>query len=284
MGLLDGIGKFISGASPLASGIIGAITGSRQNELQRESAMELARYGYARDLEMWNRANVYNSPEEQMKRLTAAGLNPNLVYGNGAAQSQAAQLPKFNAPNLQFGIPNPAEGLPSTIGMFQDFQIKQQQLDNLKAQQKAIEATTANKLVTNEYLPESLRRKNTLLFQKQQGGVYSGDMAREALYSTQLKNQLLKEGMNFQLEYMSGRSKHQQAQIAKISQDTELQKLKTDWFVTSLIGKFGLDVAKTIVGATGLGKVGKMMGQINQNRRTIPPRYNSAESWRRLGY
>lgn len=34
--------------------------------------------------------NSYNSPAAQMERLKAAGLNPNLVYGNGAAQSQSA--------------------------------------------------------------------------------------------------------------------------------------------------------------------------------------------------
>lgn len=35
--------------------------------------------------------NNYNSPAAQMERLKAAGLNPNLVYGNGAAQTQSAQ-------------------------------------------------------------------------------------------------------------------------------------------------------------------------------------------------
>lgn len=33
---------------------------------------------------MWNQANEYNLPINQMERLRAAGLNPNLVYGDGA--------------------------------------------------------------------------------------------------------------------------------------------------------------------------------------------------------
>lgn len=35
--------------------------------------------------------NQYNSPVAQMERLKEAGLNPNLVYGNGAAQMPSAQ-------------------------------------------------------------------------------------------------------------------------------------------------------------------------------------------------
>ena len=37
-----------------------------------------------RDHEEW-----YNSPEQQIKRLQAAGLNPNLVYGSGASAGVA---------------------------------------------------------------------------------------------------------------------------------------------------------------------------------------------------
>lgn len=32
----------------------------------------------------WERQNKYNSPQQQMQRLKEAGLNPNLIYGNGA--------------------------------------------------------------------------------------------------------------------------------------------------------------------------------------------------------
>ena len=40
-----------------------------------------------RDHEEW-----YNSPEQQIKRLQAAGLNPNLVYGSGASAVERTRL------------------------------------------------------------------------------------------------------------------------------------------------------------------------------------------------
>lgn len=55
----------------------------------------------------WNMQNQYNSPAEQMARLKKAGLNPNLVYGNGATatsgsmpRASSASTPNTNAPRL----------------------------------------------------------------------------------------------------------------------------------------------------------------------------------------
>lgn len=47
--------------------------------------------------------NIYNSPAEQMKRLQAAGLNPNLVYGNGASATNSVktQQASFGNPSSQ---------------------------------------------------------------------------------------------------------------------------------------------------------------------------------------
>ena len=46
----------------------------------------------------WQANNDYNSPKSQMQRLEEAGLNPNLVYGNGGATHQAtmATAPKVS--------------------------------------------------------------------------------------------------------------------------------------------------------------------------------------------
>lgn len=53
------------------------------------------------ELDAWNRQNAYNSPSEQMKRLQAAGLNPNLMYqlGNSGNASSAPGVHTFRATN-----------------------------------------------------------------------------------------------------------------------------------------------------------------------------------------
>lgn len=43
-------------------------------------------------LHNWNLENQYNSPEQQMQRYLAAGLNPNLIYGAGASSGNAGNI------------------------------------------------------------------------------------------------------------------------------------------------------------------------------------------------
>lgn len=59
-----------------------------QDELADQNALD----AYNRQLEAWNLANEYNKPSSVMQRLDEAGLNPNLVYGNGQGITAAGSL------------------------------------------------------------------------------------------------------------------------------------------------------------------------------------------------
>ncbi|WNK13974.1 MAG: DNA pilot protein [Microvirus sp.] len=93
--------------SNAASSLFGWIGQKRQNEAQRKYETEMYQKNKQDQIDFWNMQNQYNSPAMQMQRLKAAGLNPNLVYGNGAdAQSGNLTAPspsvtnstKFNNP------------------------------------------------------------------------------------------------------------------------------------------------------------------------------------------
>lgn len=53
-----------------------------ENQSTREYNLELAEKQNQWNIEQWERENEYNLPENQMKRLVAAGLNRNLAYQN----------------------------------------------------------------------------------------------------------------------------------------------------------------------------------------------------------
>lgn len=80
---------------------------------------------------MWNRANAYNTPEAQMQRFKQAGLNPKLIYGQ--SNMSTATLPKFQAPQYDYNPPV-AVDLPAILSSYQDFRLKQAQIDNVKKQ------------------------------------------------------------------------------------------------------------------------------------------------------
>lgn len=83
-----GIGDAVGGVF----GLIGqAINYSANKKLQEQQNQF--------NLDMWNKQNEYNSPKAQMQRFQEAGLNPNLIYGQGtsgnAQSAPVQQVQKF---------------------------------------------------------------------------------------------------------------------------------------------------------------------------------------------
>lgn len=58
--------------------------------MTNQSNKKIARENRSFALDMWNRNNEYNTPIAQMQRLKEAGLNPNLMYGQGTTGNSPA--------------------------------------------------------------------------------------------------------------------------------------------------------------------------------------------------
>lgn len=80
----------------------------------------------------WNMQNQYNSPAQQMERLKAAGLNPNLVYGNGADAGAVGQVRSSQPGNPQFEAPQIDTN--GVISAYLNTTLRGQQVDNMQAQ------------------------------------------------------------------------------------------------------------------------------------------------------
>lgn len=129
------IAAAISGGAQLAGAGLNALATGRQNKRSRQFSREMYQRQYDDTVAFWNMQNEYNSPQQQMKRLQDAGLNPALMYGKAASPGVAGpmktpdvQAPQFRTPDLS-GVQN--SGLAFMNALY-DFDIKQAQLDNLK--------------------------------------------------------------------------------------------------------------------------------------------------------
>lgn len=75
-------------ASPVVgsalSGIANAIGGNRGANKQYHANKKLAAFQHAKNMELLKYQLDYNSPASQMGRFKDAGLNPNLIYGQGS--------------------------------------------------------------------------------------------------------------------------------------------------------------------------------------------------------
>lgn len=156
MGFLDkltGFGTKLSGAvSPflsLASGV-GSLFENKnidkqikaqqtENQKNRDYNLMLAQMQNSWSQDQWERENEYNLPINQRKRLEDAGLNPDLMYGNGGIQNIGA-----SSPSMTSGAPSsPTDmsplGQKKTIG---DALRDSLDTEFMRAQIKQVEANT----------------------------------------------------------------------------------------------------------------------------------------------
>lgn len=121
----------ISGSASLLGQGINAYATGKTNRQSRAFAREMYDRQRQNAMDDWYMQNEYNHPSSQMARLRAAGLNPNLVYGNGAPNQggsvRSTDTPSWNPKAPQFD-------LGSVSGAYFDTQVKQAQIDNLREQ------------------------------------------------------------------------------------------------------------------------------------------------------
>lgn len=260
----------------IASDLINARQSRQNTERTIQANKEMAQYQYSKDLEMWNRGNAYNSPTAQMDRLKAAGLNPNMVYGNGSPQGATAQqLPKYNAPTMDYSHNLPVMNPGTALSAYQDFAIKNAQLDNLKAQRQNIVQDTLHKELINDPLANS---KSARLWKIIYDANYANERYQQASWMNKYFPDFLKNRNRLQEQDLQNKI----AGMNKITADTEFTQLKADWYIKKLFIDGGTRMLGSMLGAFGPGKWSKGAKGIEfQKPRS---RYNSPQSWKDAGY
>ena len=148
----------IAGASSLIGSGLSTAGASKMNK----RAVDYAREARREDIKQWHLQNYYNSPTQQMQRLREAGLNPNLVYGNGGGTIAATSAPPTKVPELTNTMASMEQlsAVPA-LSAYQDMRVKNAQIANTKAlteltQQKKVsevisQGLKASQTARNEY-------------------------------------------------------------------------------------------------------------------------------------
>lgn len=150
MGLSDNgkkaLGLGFQSAVQAGSGLFGTLIQKKENQLQRNYEREMYTRNLMDTVRLWKMQNEYDSPAMQMERLKQAGLNPNLVYGNGAtATGGDMSAPSPSVSNTTRTV-NPMEmmGQTSFINQLYDLKLKDAQADLLE--QKSTTEQTVQEL------------------------------------------------------------------------------------------------------------------------------------------
>lgn len=169
----------IAGAGSLLGGLFN--TG-----ISQQQSKELMKYQYVLQQQGIDRQNFYNSPQEQMRRLAAAGLNPNLVYGSGVDGNQSS-APSPSIANRRGEIGNPFQDATQAY-----FQAKQMSLNEIKTRNEAFEsrerqlklrAETLGQLLDNKFLDKTLQTRIEHAAQR-----LANDVSRQGLIEQQSNN------------------------------------------------------------------------------------------------
>lgn len=134
------VAGLIAAGSAAAGAISRGTQARKQRKLDRSNIIlqtgqnkELAKFAYDQDLAQWERQNLYNTPAQQMERFKAAGLNPNLIYGQGSGGNASAspQYSQVRAEKAEAVVAqhNPAQ----MLSQYQQFQQANAQLDLTQA-------------------------------------------------------------------------------------------------------------------------------------------------------
>lgn len=167
------LGGIVAGVGSLFGGLGSSALNNKAVQDTNKANMEIAKYqsqwqqqenekAYQRSLKMWNLQNEYNSPTQQMARIRAAGLNPNLVYGNGVAGNSAGSTPqyepaKFNAPTMQ-AYRGWNLGVSDAVSRFLAYRTVKAQVDNMEAQNSLIRQQTATEATRQANVAASTAR------------------------------------------------------------------------------------------------------------------------------
>lgn len=131
MGFLDFI--------PVIGQAVSAVAGMGSTAMANQQNMEIAKYNWEQQKEMWHMNNEYNKPSAQMARYQEAGLNPNLIYGSGSAS--AGNSTSIPTPQMAHVEPMPVPQLGDSL---------QQAVNNIRAD-KLADAEVDNKESMSRY-------------------------------------------------------------------------------------------------------------------------------------
>jgi len=114
----------------------------KNTERQIESNKQLAQFQADANEKYLAQQNEYNKPTNQMARFQEAGLNPNLIYGQGSPgnQSQSLSYPEIRPADYQTRV-----NASDTIGMFNQTRLasSQVQAQNASTMQRVAQTSVA---------------------------------------------------------------------------------------------------------------------------------------------
>lgn len=169
----------------------------RNTDLTLEANKRESELAYQREMEMMRYQNFYNSPEQQMQRYIAAGLNPHLIYGQGTPGNMDT-IPRYHPAEQQYKYESAHAGaaisgvLPTLMAVgtwMQNMRATEAEIRSKQVQQERglTETERARQLIEflksrNPQLLQDAEQKLSLYPYQKQMMDYQSNISREKLF------------------------------------------------------------------------------------------------------
>lgn len=227
--------SMLGNSVPNNSDMFNAFSTMATNVMQQRWAERMYSRQYDDSIEFWNMQNAYNSPQAQMERFKAAGLNPNLIYGQGnSGNATPPNVPSLTGVDMKAPqLPSQAPDLLATLLQSADLEMKQAQTENVEAQNEVIRqnalltALKAKRAGFDLGVEEELRG-TSLEFRKEQlrkttieNDVLINRDAREAAMNASNLSEAIERMMNMKEQRLS-------MQLERVRTREDIERIKAD--------------------------------------------------------
>lgn len=228
-------GAAVAGAATQALGqyAVGVAQNKRQWKYQKEAMALQQEY----NKQIWDYQNAYNTPQMQMERLKAAGLNPHLIYGSGSASAgnagpmQSTEVPVRKATGLE--VPDVMMRALTIRQMDAQYEATRQSTEVLRTRAGLNEIQTALGLL--KQMEQQARSKNfeSLALSEERVKRFVAHRAKELHYNERSKGALMDQLQEVRGKQMTGieldntfkQYRNQLAKIGVYSSDNPLLRL-----------------------------------------------------------
>lgn len=149
-------------AGGLLSGLGSMFSSMYDTGMSFEQSKELMDYQYKLQQQAIDKVNAFNHPAAQMKRLAAAHLNPNLVYGSGVDGNQSSPA-NPSVVNRTQHTANPLQDLGQNLIGRQAFELEKIRARNeafeSKERQLNLRARTLGQMLDNSFNDKTLKTR-----------------------------------------------------------------------------------------------------------------------------
>ncbi|MDV3547376.1 hypothetical protein CMU66_02490 [Elizabethkingia anophelis] len=214
------IAEIASAGASLLGNVLGSV-------FSNNSSKKVARENRAFALDMWNKNNEYNTPLAQMQRLKEAGLNPNLMYGQGTTGNSSAPAKADGRQPTQYDF------MPA-MQMYQQMRMNESQRQLQKSQTELNHAQAAKTQAETDSTKASTQNtQDTIQFNR--------ESRPKILQKYDLENQ----SISLSNENLNKINAKIEADINQIKANTQLTSRQADVAKASL-GKIAIEVENAV--------------------------------------